>query len=501
MTTQSKRPMARKRTGIKDHIRRWERARKVAALAEGAGTSGERQAAEAALKRMGATPDDVAWGKLATWARERKAVHKRQRAEARQRDLAPKPEAPKPEARAAKKQFTDLSVKNLRPGATAREVPDGRDGLYCIVQASGHKSWAVRYIFKGKQVKYTIGSYPDVSLADARIAAIEAREQAKSGDDPHAAKKAAKIAEAEAKADTVVAVCESFLALKAKKLRSVDHQRSMLRRLIYDTPLGATPIEKVKRSEIVKLLDRIEAKTGARSADMTLAILRRTFNWYALRSDSFNSPIVPGMSRYVHSEHRGERILNDDEIRKLWEATADGAPFSALVRFLLLTSARRNEAAGLRREEVDPDGVWTLPAVRSKTKKDVTRPLSKAALAILAERPRIADCPWAFSTTATSPLNSFSEPMVKLRKASGTSGWRLHDLRRTARSLMSRAGVNPDIAERCLGHALPGIRGVYDHHDYIEQMKFAVEALAAQIERIVHPLSDVVVPLVKKRRR
>jgi hypothetical protein len=154
-------------------------------------------------------------------------VHKRQRAEARQRDLAPKPEAPKPEARAAKKQFTDLSVKNLRPGATAREVPDGRDGLYCIVQASGHKSWAVRYIFKGKQVKYTIGSYPDVSLADARIAAIEAREQAKSGDDPHAAKKAAKIAEAEAKADTVVAVCESFLALKAKKLRSVDHQRSM----------------------------------------------------------------------------------------------------------------------------------------------------------------------------------------------------------------------------------------------------------------------------------
>jgi integrase len=72
-----------------------------------------------------------------------------------------------------------------------------------------------------------------------------------------------------------------------------------------------------------------------------------------------------------------------------------------------------------------------------------------------------------------------------------TQGWRLH-LRRTARSLLSRAGVNPDIAERCLGHAIGGVRGVYDRHSYENEMRRAFEALANQIERIVHPVENVV---------
>ena len=399
----------------------------------------------------------------------------------------------------SKKHLTDFAVKNLRPGLRTREVPDGRDGLYCIVQPSGHKSWAVRYIFGGKQIKLTLGTYPAVTLAEARKAAIDAREMAKKGTDPNAAKKAEKIRADAAKADTVVAVCERFLELKGAKLRSVGHQRSMLRRLVYYSSLGEMPIEQVRRSDIVKLLDRIEAKTGARSADMTLAILRRAFNWFALRSDEFRSPIIPGMGRYVHSEHRGERVLTDDEIRRVWQATEAPTPFGQLVRFLLLTSARRNEAAGLRWDEVDASGVWTLPASRSKTKSEVARPLSKAALAILAKRPHVAYCPWVFTTTTTSPLNSFSEPMAKLRKASGTTAWRLHDLRRTARSLLSRANISADTAERVLGHAIPGIRGVYDLHDYLEQMKFAVEALASQIERIINPPEGAVIQMPLRR--
>ena len=73
------------------------------------------------------------------------------------------------------------------------------------------------------------------------------------------------------------------------------------------------------------------------------------------------------------------------------------------------------------------------------------------------------------------------------RSAQGTSGWTLHDLRRTARSLMSRCGVPPDHAERCLGHTIAGVRGVYDRHQYRNEMKAAFEALAAQIDRIVNP--------------
>lgn len=73
-------------------------------------------------------------------------------------------------------------------------------------------------------------------------------------------------------------------------------------------------------------------------------------------------------------------------------------------------------------------------------------------------------------------------------------GWKLHDLRRTARSLMSRAGVRPDIGERCLGHAVGGVEGIYDRHHYRDEMADALRRLAALIERIVNPPAGNVVP-------
>jgi integrase len=122
--------------------------------------------------------------------------------------------------------------------------------------------------------------------------------------------------------------------------------------------------------------------------------------------------------------------------------------------------------------------------------------LSAAAKRVLEELPRIEGCDYPFTTNAAAPISGFSTFKLKLDIACGatswTQGWTLHDLRRTTRSLMSRAGVNPDIAERCLGHVIGGVRGVYDRHQYIEEMRHAFEALANQIERIVHPVENVV---------
>jgi integrase len=105
-------------------------------------------------------------------------------------------------------------------------------------------------------------------------------------------------------------------------------------------------------------------------------------------------------------------------------------------------------------------------------------------------------CDYSFTTNAAAPISSFSALKLKLDIACGattwTQGWRLHHLQRTARSLMSRAGVNPDIAKRCLGHVIGGVRGVYDRHKFVEEMRHAFEALATQIERIVLPVENVV---------
>jgi integrase len=143
----------------------------------------------------------------------------------------------------------------------------------------------------------------------------------------------------------------------------------------------------------------------------------------------------------------------------------------------------------MKRVELDGSD-WILPASRNKTKVDLVRPLSKAAQAILDEQPSIGA--FVFSRGGRHALSGVSTLKKDFDAKSGVTGWSLHDLRRTARSLMSRAGVNSDHAERCLGHVIPGVRGIYDRHQYQKEMLAAYEALAAQIERIVHPVENVV---------
>ena len=393
------------------------------------------------------------------------------------------------------KKLTTKSVENAKPGPERKEIPDpGCQGLYLIVQPSGHRSWAVRYRANGVPTKMTLGSWPALTLAGARKAAAEALLELERGNDPTEARRAAKIKAAAACADTVTAVCEEYLKREGRRLRTVGQRVSILKRLVYPA-IGDRQIDSIKRSELIRMLDKIEDRSGGRAADITLGVLRRIFHWHALRADQFSSPIVRGMARQNAKDHKRSRTLTDDELRAVWGATADGAPFSALIRLLVLTSGRRSEVAGMHRDEVDADGLWTLPAGRSKTKSEVCRPLSQAAQAILAARPSVEDSPWVFSSTGHGSLMNFSRAKSQLDAASGVTGWRLHDLRRTARSLMSRAGVNPDVAERCLGHALSGIRATYDRHQYIDEMRHAFETLAAQIELIINPPRGDVVPL------
>jgi integrase len=129
---------------------------------------------------------------------------------------------------------------------------------------------------------------------------------------------------------------------------------------------------------------------------------------------------------------------------------------------------------------------------RNKVKIDFVRPRPPAAQDILKELPRIGKAGYVFTTHGRSGLGGFSKFKRKLDEASCVTGWTLHGLRRTARSLMSRAGISSDHAERCLGHVIGGVRGVYDRHEFHEEKKRAYETLAAQVERIVNPRLNVV---------
>ncbi|MGZ3328753.1 MAG: tyrosine-type recombinase/integrase, partial [Xanthobacteraceae bacterium] len=299
-------------------------------------------------------------------------------------------------------KLTAKFVENLKPEDKRVEISDHANGLFLISQPSGVKSWAVRYRHNGRSVKFTIGKFPAVTLADARKAAADAQHARARGNNPAKARQDAKVKAMEAEAATVASICAAYMRREGVRLRTSNQRESILRRLVYPY-IGERPIAEVKRSEIVAMLDQIEDRSGQRAADVALAIVRKVMNWYAARSDDFVPPFVRGMSRQKASEHRRERILTDDEIRAVWAATADNSPFSALVRVLLLTGARRNEISGMRRHEIE-DGIWTLPASRSKTKTAITRPLSRAAIAMLDGLPHINGCAFPFTNNGHSPI-------------------------------------------------------------------------------------------------
>jgi integrase len=381
--------------------------------------------------------------------------------------------------------LTDRFCERAKPaqGQPQTDYFDEQVSGLALRVAEGHKAWTFHFTSPGgKRARLTFGSYPATSLGAARTRATEAKALVEAGKDPRSVE-----------AETFQGICEEYLRREGKRLRSLDWRKGVLDRHVYPT-LGHRPIAEIQRSEIVRLLDKIEDRSGPTMADRTLAVVRKIMNWHASRSDDFRSPIVKGMARTKPSELARERVLTDDELRKIW-ANGNGV-FGRFIRFLLLTGARRNEASEMTWAEIVGDD-WILPAARNKTKVDLVRPLSKAAQDIL-RIPKQGE--FVFSTDGATPISGFSKFKVALDKASGTQGWTLHDLRRTARSLMSRAGVPSDHAERCLGHVIGGVRGVYDRHEYHAEKARAFEMLAAEIDRITSGDSAKVIAMGKGKR-
>ncbi len=158
-------------------------------------------------------------------------------------------------------------------------------------------------------------------------------------------------------------------------------------------------------------------------ARQVFSVLRRVLNWYAAREDDFNSPIQPGMARdVVASAKARDHVLDDDELRAVWRATEGNSwPFGSLVRFLLLTAARRSEAQEMRWAEVNGETRdWVLPVSRNKVRRGLVRPLSALALAILNDLPRNGE--YVFTKAGRFPIGNISKRKRLLDEASGVSG-------------------------------------------------------------------------------
>jgi integrase len=393
------------------------------------------------------------------------------------------------------KRLTEEGVRKLKP-PTSQQVHDYFDaivpGLLLRVNYGGRKTWRALHYLKrmskdGKRTtiptSITLGHYPQLTLKEARDKARQFLA------DPHKAR-------SHAETGSFRSVAENFLKrhVEANKLRSQDEIERCLHKYIYPAPTTAPgqrwqdrPFRELKRGAVAALLDRIEDRHGPRQADMCLAIISKLTRWFQARDNDYISPVVPGMRRSQASDRKRKRILADEEIRALFKIAKDTpGSFGPILQLLLLTGQRREKVATMKWEDV-VDGDWHIASEAREKSHAGTLPLPSPALALIEAQPRLAGNPYVFASGAGKHFNSWSQRKQELDEKLKLAPWVLHDLRRSARSLMSRAGVRPDIAERVLGHAKPGVEGVYDRHSYRDEKGAALRQLAELIEAICPP--------------
>jgi integrase len=367
------------------------------------------------------------------------------------------------------------------------------------------------YRHKGRQRRYTIGRWPDWSALLAVREGRSLRQRIDRGENPldDRAQPAA--------AKTVDDVLDEFVARYVRNserpLRRGGEYERAFDRLVRPT-IGKVAIYDLRRSHVAKIIDKIEDGSGPVMADRTRSYFRKALAWYAERDDQFNlnAAMVRVAPRASIKERARTRVLSDDELRIIWFALKKAGTFGALLKTLLLTAQRKDEVARMARKEIGPDGTWTIPAERYKTKRPNHVPLSEAALAVIKKQTKIGDSDYVFASGSGTPFSAFGKSKTAFDKtvqATRTEeagqevlpipNWRLHDLRRTAKTLMQRAGVRPDISERVLGHVIAGVEGTYDRYAYSDEKRDALEKLAALVERIANPPSANLAVLDEQR--
>ena len=400
-----------------------------------------------------------------------------------------------------RKRLTEEGVRKLKPPPEGKQIDyfdAGMPGLVLRMNYGGRKTWRALYYIKGKHKKtgeprteprtHPLGQYPILNLKEAREAARRFLADPQKG-------------LAEADTGSFREVAGEFIKrhVEANKLRTQGEIERCLNKYILPH-LEHRTFRELKRGDVAALLDKIEDGHGARQADLCLAIIRKLMHWYQSRNDDYLVPVVRGMNRYKAADHKGARILSDDEIRALWAVTEGMDAFGALVRLLLLTGQRRDKVATMRWDDIVGDE-WRIPTEKREKGNAGNLRLPPIALDIINQQPRLADNPYVFAVSGgKGHFNSHSQRKEDLdarlaEMLPAMERWTLHDLRRTARSLLSRAGVRPDISERVLGHAIPGVEGVYDRHSYDVEKADALNRLACLIETIVNPPEGNVVAL------
>jgi len=429
-----------------------------------------------------------------------------------------------------RKNLTPTLISGLKPASegTRYQVMDAQvPGFGVRVTDTGNRTFILRTRYPGSSgpSRREIGNCADISLTAARDMARKWRSMVVQGIDPAAVEAAERAAEARKHATTFEVVAEDFIKEKLPgERKGNDVEREIRRDLMprwKDRPIASITDLDVLAIIKVKIPD---GKVGSRNL---LALIKRFFRWVVAQRlyGVTVSPCVSLQASAIIGETNGprDRILTEDEIFAYSRAaTRMPYPYGPIYRVLILTALRLSEVADASVPEFNfRANVWVIPAARMKGKNSGKKqarahavPLTGDLLAAFQALPRFNGGRFVFSTTngsksvrmGTKPKERLDRRMLRtLRALARKRGedfravelphFVQHDVRRTVRSQMSRLKVAEEVREAILAHARPGIKGVYDVHDYFDEKREALELWATRLNEIITPKQSNVIKI------
>jgi integrase len=331
----------------------------------------------------------------------------------------------------------------------------------------------------------TLGDPAVVPCVQARNKARALRAKVALGEDPQGERIAAR------KAITFAARVEEYLAATASRLRPRTLELRQRHLRTHCKPLHGVSPAAITRGDLMKLLAEITQRRGKVAANRCGSTLSAMFAWLMLSGVVEANPMV-GVK--PHPERSRDRVLNDEELTKIWHASDTGGDFDRIVRLLLLTGCRRTEIGGMTWLELTGD-LFVLPASRSKNAKPHEVPLTP--LAIMQLPARVKDRDLVFGTDAAG-FTGWPRGKQRLDRRIGIGAiapWSLHALRRTCSTWLAEHDTPPHIVDAVLGHTRGGVHAVYNRSTLKAQKRAALTLWATHIGGIVGLNTDNIAAL------
>ncbi len=394
--------------------------------------------------------------------------------------------------------LTDTALRALKPNGKPYIVSDDR-GLYVEVFPTGGIVWRFRYRLKGRREKLTLGKYPALTLKNARVKRDEAAQAVAMGDSPAQKKQRAKVAGPES---TTVA---EFAGRFFKDIQERDRKDNTMPRRYLEKDIlphiGDKPVKQINAEDVRSVVWKKKEQGFDAAAGQIRGLLKRMLD-YAVTCGLLNhNPVLVLPMRHVHRAVARERALTPEEIQlflRSAHASNIRRQFKIALQLILLTLVRKSELMLAQWKDVHVDDAeWHIPVENSKTGKPHIVYLSTQALLLFKQLKVLArNSQWVFPGrgTLTKPFahNALNKALIVSLQGQEIPAFTIHDLRRTASTLLHEKGWPSDVVEKALNHTVGGVRGVYNRAEYADQRKAMLQFWGDYID-VIAPAADLVI--------